>query len=282
MLKSLRAVAIIIACSGYPVASSQTQAISIEEIQRRATAYVVAYQQALTSLVATERYVQTLRRQRGGGQRRELVSEVVMVRGDAQSDWIMFRDVLEVDGRVIHDREQRLLELLRSPAPDALAAARHIADESARFNIGRLTRTFNVPDMALSFLRPEHAPRIRYDNLRSEAIDGVRHFVFRFRELSGPTIVRTPRGRDLRGEGRLWVTDQGAIRRTELMLRDHASIGSATVDFRDDSAVGLRVPIKMTETYLLPGELIEGSATYSNFRRFTVQTSEKLTKPPGN
>ena len=281
MRKSLHAVAVIIACSGYPAVSSHTQAVALEELQQRATAYVVVYQQALTSLVANERYVQTLRRERGGGQRRELVSEVAMVRGGAQSEWIMFRDVLEVDGRVMRNREQRLLELLQSPAPDALAAARRIAEESARFNIGRLTRTFNVPDMALSFLRPEHAPRIRYDNVRSEMIDGVRHFVFRFRELRGPTIIRAPQGHDLPGEGRFWVTDQGAIRRTELMLRDRASSGTATVDFRDDAGVGLRVPIAMTESYILPGEFIGGSATYSNFRRFTIQTSEKLTKPPG-
>jgi hypothetical protein len=281
MFKSLHALAIIIACSGYPVVSSHTQAIALEDIQQRATAYVVAYQQALTSLVAHERYVQTLRRERGGGQRRELVSEVAMVRGSAQAEWIMFRDVLEVDGRVIRNREQRLLELLRSPAPDALAAARRIAEESARFNIGRLTRTFNVPDMALSFLRPEKAPRIRYTNLRSEVIDGVRHFVFRFRELHGPTIIRAPQGSDVLGEGRFWVTDQGAIRRTELKLHDHTSSGSATVDFRDDAAVGLRVPVAMTESYVLQQEFIGGSATYSNFRRFTVHTSEKLTKPPG-
>jgi hypothetical protein len=282
MFNRLHAVALIVACSGYPVESVHTQAVTLEALRQRATAYVVAYQHALTSLVADERYVQTLRRRRGGGQRRELMSEVVMVRGGAHSEWVMFRDVLEVDGRVIRDRRERLLELLRSPAPDALAAARRIAEESARFNIGRLTRTVNVPDTALSFLRPEHAARIRYDSLRSESIDGVRHFVFRFQERHGPTIVRTPQGRDLPVEGRFRVTEQGAIRRTELMLRDRESFGSATVDYRDEATVGLRVPIKMTETYVQPEELIEGWAEYSNFRRFSVTTSEKLTKPPGN
>jgi hypothetical protein len=282
MSKRLYAVALIVACGGYPVESLHTQAVTLQALRQRATAYVVTYQQALTSLVADERYVQTLRRRRGGGQRRELMSEVVMVRGAAQSEWVMFRDVIKVDGRLIRDGKERLLELLRSPAPDALAAARRIAEESARFNIGRVTRTLNVPDTALSFLRPEHAPRIRYDSLRSESIDGVRHFVFRFQERHGPTIVRTPQGHDLPVEGRFWVTEQGAIRRTELMLRDRESIGSATVDFRDDAAVGLRVPVRMTETYVQAEELIEGSAEYSNFRRFSVKTSEKLTKPPGS
>lgn len=186
----------------------------------------MAYQEALTSLVADECYVQTLRRRRGGGQRREFASEVVMVHGGAQSEWIMLRDVLSVDGRLIRNRKERVLGLLRSAAPDALAAARRIAEEGAPFNIGRLTRTFNVPDMALSVLRPEHAPRIRHDSLRSQSMDGVRHFVSRFQEHHG-------------------------------------------------------VPIKMTETCVQPEELIEGSAEYSNFRRFSVNTSEKLTNPPG-
>jgi hypothetical protein len=87
---------------------------------------------------------------------------------------------------------------------------------------------------------------------------------------------------DLRVEGRFRVTDQGAIRRTELLLRDRESLGSATVGFRDDAVVGLRVPITMTETYARQEELIEGSAEYSNFRRFSAKTFEKLAKPPGN
>lgn len=173
------------------------EAITLQALRERATEYVVAYQHALTSLVADERYVQTLRRRRAGGQRRGLTSEVVMVRGGAQAEWVMFRDVFNVDGRLVRDRQQRLLGLLQTPAPDALAAARRIADESARFNLGRLTRTFNVPDMALSFLRPEHAPRIHYDDLRSESIDGVRHFAeySNFRRFSVTTsekVIKPP------------------------------------------------------------------------------------------
>ena len=67
------------------------------------------------------------------------------------------------------------------------------------------------------------------------------------------------------------------IRRTELILPS----GSATVDFGDDAAVGLRVPITMTESYVVAGEFIGGSATHSNFRRFYIKTSDKLVKPPG-
>ena len=41
------------------------------------------------------------------------------------------------------------------------------------------------------------------------------------------------------------------------------------------------MPIKMTERYSMTGETIDAVARYSDFRRFTVSTDEKLTKPPG-
>jgi len=37
----------------------------------------------------------------------------------------------------------------------------------------------------------------------------------------------------------------------------------------------------MTERYGMTGETIDAVARYSDFRRFTVSTDEKLTKPPG-
>ena len=53
------------------------------------------------------------------------------------------------------------------------------------------------------------------------------------------------------------------------------------MEFRIDPRLGIRVPIKMTERYGMTGETIDAVARYSDFRRFTVSTDEKLTKPPG-
>ena len=121
--------------------------------------------------------------------------------------WITFRDVLTVNKRPVRDREERLLKLLQSPEPNALTQARKIAQESARFNLGRITRTMNVPDMALEYLQPRHGARIRFETLRDDTIDGRR--------------------------------------------------------------------------YAMTGETVDAVARYSDFRRFTVSTDEKLTKPPG-
>ena len=48
-----------------------------------------------------------------------------------------------------------------------------------------------------------------------------------------------------------------------------------------DAKLGLRVPIKMTERYSVTGETIDAVASYSDFRRFSIATDEKITKPPG-
>jgi hypothetical protein len=53
------------------------------------------------------------------------------------------------------------------------------------------------------------------------------------------------------------------------------------VDFAIDPRLGIRVPIKMTERYRTTGTTIDTVAKYSDFRRFTVATDEKVTKPPG-
>jgi hypothetical protein len=196
--------------------------------------------------------------------------------------WISYRDILTVDKRTIGDRQERLLKLLQSEEPSALAQARRIAQESARFNLGNITRTMNVPDIALDYLHPRHGARIRFETSRNDTIDGREVIVLRFSEQSGPSIIRTLTGRDLFARGRVWAEPgSGAIVRTELLVQDRGSNGTCIVDFRVDPRLGIRVPIKMTERYSLAGETIDAVATYSDFRSFAVSTTEKLTKPPG-
>ena len=66
-----------------------------------------------------------------------------------------FRDVFQVDGRAIRDHEDRLMKLVTQPASDSIAQAKRMADESARFNLGSIVRTINMPTLALMFLRSD-------------------------------------------------------------------------------------------------------------------------------
>jgi hypothetical protein len=50
--------------------------------------------------------------------------------------------------------------------------------------------------------------------------------------------------------------------------------GDMTVEFRVHDEWQMLVPESMTERYVLRNEEDYGHATYSNFRRFTVKTSE--------
>lgn len=244
-------------------------------------AFAQKYQRDAPSLVAREEYVQSLTTPRGGTEQ-VTTAELVMVRLQGAAGWVTFRDVLTVDKRTVGDREERLLKLLQSPEPNALTQARKIAQESARFNLGRITRTMNVPDIALEYLQPRHGARIRFEALRNDTIEGRPVVVLRFSETAGPSMIRDLTGRDLLARGRVWAEpDSGAIVRTELLVEDRASNGTSTVEFRIDPRLGIRVPIKMTERYSTTGETIDAVARYSDFRRFTVSTDEKLTKPPG-
>ena len=233
-------------------------------------AFAQQYQREAPSLVALEEYVQNVTNRRGRAEHQVTTAELVMVRLQSAAGWITFRDVLTVNKRPVRDREERLLKLLQSPEASALAQARRIAQESARFNLGRITRTMNVPDMALEYLQPRHGARIRFETLRNETIDGRPVVVLRFSESAGPSIVRNMTGADLLARGRVWAEPgSGAIVRTELLVEDRVSKGTCTVEFRIDPRLGIRVPIKMTERYSMTGETIDAVARYSDFRRFT-------------
>jgi hypothetical protein len=266
-----------IAGAGAPAAAQ-----SVPDAIASVRAFAQQYQREAPSLVAFEDYVQNATFRAVTGKQQVTTAELVMVRLPGAAGWVSFRDVLTVDKRPVRDREERLLKLLQSPEPSALAQARRIAEESARFNLGRITRTMNVPDIALEYLQPRQGARIRFEALRNETIDGRPVVVLRFTESAGPSIVRNLMGADLLARGRVWAEpDSGAIVRTELLLEDRASRGACTVDFRVDPRLGIRVPIKMTERYATTGETIDAVARYSDFRRFTVSTDEKLAKPPG-
>ena len=48
---------------------------------------------------------------------------------------------IELNGKKVRDRDERLERLFRHPSPSALERARKILEESARYNIGGATRT---------------------------------------------------------------------------------------------------------------------------------------------
>lgn len=256
-------------------------ASSLDDIVRRMAAYVDAYGDRASIVVATERYEQSAVNTRlHNSDRRTLLSEFAIVR-TADRRWVGFRDVLEVDGRRVEDREDRLAALLTS---GGLEEARRITEESARFNLGSMVRDFNVPSAVLFFFTPDNLDRFRF-KATSAATDGLRQVAFQ--ETHTPTLIRTPQGESIRSAGSLWVRpEDGAIVRTLLDfhvnnrgLAELVDLSvSVDVKYARVEALAMWLPAVMTERYEgrqgTDTDSITTRADYSNYRTF--QTSVRI------
>jgi len=139
--------------------------------------------------------------------------------------------------------------------------------------------------MALLFLERQNQSRLQY--ARAEA-GNVKRFadlakeddiwMLEFRETEDDTMVKGEGGRDVPSHGRIWLDSvTGRILRTEQISEDTAVRAVIDVTYRSEKGLDLLVPAEMRENYVIRrNELrIDGRATYSRFRQFTVTTSEK-------
>ena len=269
---------------------------SLVELLTSAGEYVLAYEDAFRVVVAEEVYVQRLRASPGGPvqQTRRLSSDVAFVRAaGAAMPWWLLRDVYEVDGGVVRDRQARLEKLLVESPAVGLERARAIADEGGRFNLGRSVRNFNVPTLVLAFLHPSLQPRFSFERKGTTTIEGRTFVEIAFRELAAPSVIRGPDAHpEVLAAGRVFIHDgrDGTVGRTELVL-DLAGEGirtRATLDteYRPYRALALWVPVEMRDRLQteLAGqrgrsgsvELVEGLAAYSGFRQAGVSTQEEF------
>ena len=269
----------------------------IVELLRRAGEYVLAWEEAFRVVVAEEVYVQRLRASPGGPVQatRQLGSDVVFVRApDTALPWWLLRDVYEVDGKAVRDRQARLERLLVESPTAGFERARAIADEGARFNLGRSVRNFNVPTLALAFFRPDLQPRFSFERKGPATIEGRSFVEIAFRERQAPTVVRGPEAQpDVLAAGRAWIAEDGTVARTELVLEMSPGgvVTRATVrtEYRPYPGLALSVPVEMSDriqTELVgagsrPGsvELVEGVAAYTGFRQAGVSTREEIRVP---
>jgi hypothetical protein len=265
---------------------------SLATVLARAAAYVADYQTRLAGIVAEEHYRQNVVTTSRGGrltrQFRELRSDVLMVKPSADAAaWLQFRDVFEVDRKPIRDRDQRLYKLFveSSGATEARARAETIQAESARYNIGPVMRTVNMPILALLFLERSVQPIItfkRRDAGNVKRFAGLAEagdvWLIEYREEQDGTLVRGDNNRDIPSHGRIWIdSTSGRILRTELISEDLAIRATIDVTYKAEPGLDLLVPAEMRELYLVRRTegRIDGRAEYSRFRQFIVTTTEK-------
>jgi hypothetical protein len=272
----------------------------------RGSAYVQAIGEQAVSTVAEERYVQAIvdspaidravalawredqsqarRRTSGVAARRQIRADLLMLRmGDG---WFAnFRDVAAVDGKPVKDRDARAMQLFAGAGGQQGPTYTRIHQEGARYNLGNVRRTVNVPTMALFVLHPRHIGRFDFELAGTESVDGVATTVVRFRETRGPTFIQTSRRDDVFASGRVWIAADGSVRQTALHVdeRESGIRVRLEVTYREVASLGRLMPVEMRESYTnIPGDRlrsIEGRATYDNFRVFTVTTSEGAPHP---
>lgn len=258
--------------------------VTLSSLLSSAAAYLETYQQKFSAVVAHEDYElvytpppPTVVGGMLGRPQDRLLSSDVMMLNLGPAEWVQFRDVSDVDGKPVRGDANRLATILASPASGVLTAARAVADESARYNIG-VSRNFNVPTMALAYVERRSQPHSSFSLKGRETIDGVQTVVLAFQETVTPGLIRATNGK-VQTHGRMWIEPEtGAIRRTELECRIDRAFGwvtgTVTVSYAPEAALKLLVPVRMDEQYQRQsGEHDSGRATYTKFRAFNVDTS---------
>lgn len=277
---------------------------TLKQVLERAAEYVAQFEQRLSGIVAEEQYAQVVKYAKGFSllldQRRDLRSDLLLVRPVGGTDWMQFRDVFEVDGAPVRDRAERLTQIFLNPGETTRSQTAAILSESARYNIGSLERTVNLPVLPMVFLETRNQPRFSFrrsahtlpDPMTLEVPSPPGRFrvatevwAIEFRERDSPTLVRTrdnPDGarlRDLPARGRVWVEPaSGRVLMTEVVFANRHLRGTITVNYQFEPSLDALVPIEMRERYdrLRDKSVIEGYASYGRFRQFKVLVDEKL------
>lgn len=263
---------------------------SVDEVLGLTAVYVAEFRKQLAEIVAEETYRQEISntsRVYNAFQvnpPRTLKSDLLLIKPGDSDRYVELRDVFEVDGKPVRDRQSRLEILLRDPAALAGITIQSIIKASARYNIGGITRNINTPLMALQFLEASNQPRFKFKHVENarpvfkdaadQAVNDTPVFrvatemwTIEYQERRRNTVIRTLEGRDLPAHGRFWINPQnGQVLMSEMIVDGGGVIATVTVSYQSEPLMGFLVPIEMRETYIRYGERISGRAEYGKFR----------------
>ena len=165
--------------------TAASQSADAKGVLDRTTEYVRTFVRGFANVVAEERYVQTANPNNPGPgpRRRVLLSDFLLVKGQDANDWYQFRDVREVDGRPVSDRDRRLTELFLQPWDTAISQAARIGRDGARYNLVNVG-AINFPLLALALFQPHYRDRLEFSIGRLER-DGGRELRVDFVSRAG-------------------------------------------------------------------------------------------------
>jgi hypothetical protein len=204
---------------------------------------------------------------------RRVTSDLLLVQyPGSKRDVIFYRDALQLNGKPIPGREQRLIDLFITP-PGGLRerAEKIVADADAH-----VPSVFN-PMLVLAFLQSAFQPQfeLTVNDAGSEWPREVKAITFV--EVRRPTVLRGGplRNVDVPTRGTAWIEEgTGRVLQTELIVGTGRSAQSMLTKFTLDERLQVTVPMEMRT------QNPDGVAIYSNFRRFRVEADAKIQKPP--
>ncbi len=287
----MRSAALVALALTQSPAAGGSQEPPLATVLTRATHYVDELHRKLAGVVMEERYEQRSRvppqyaRQIPRIGRATLLSDYLLVQPRGSDRHYGFRDVFAVNGRAVRDREQRLTELFLDRSASVDRRIEGIVADSARYNVGDVERNINTPTMALLFLGSGYRDGFDFrrgtDAATSLGIDvpgrGLELWVVDYEETGSTTVIRGRDDERLPVRGRYWIDPAtGRVFLSELVLDADSLEALITVRYEANDAFGHFVPVEMRERYRnhLSGSLIEGTATYTRFRRFQVLVEE--------
>jgi hypothetical protein len=259
-----------------PIRAAPQSSANLDEVLAAAARYLADYEREITAIVAEESYLQEVLFE---NRSRHLRSDLLVLQ-DPRTGWIGFRDVFEVDKRLVRDRNQRLVKLFLEPRRDAVDQATRIAREGTRYNLSprrvQLRRTINMPLTPLYFLRRENQRRSTFGIEPSAGLDEHGAVAVGFTEHAHPRIVSTPDGAAARGA--FWIQpESGRIVTAVLIIETRETLATIHVTFTEQPTFELWLPATMDEEYVVGtrGRVV-GRAEYGNFRRFRVETATEI------
>ena len=250
---------------------------SVDELIPKATAYAHSFIDRFSNVVAEERYEQQITVPK---RKRTLISDFLLVRYPGDALWQSFRDVAEVDGKPVRDREDRMMKLFLQPSSSALRRASELAGASARHNLVDIG-TLNNPLLVIAFLQQQYVDRFRFNLAGLEKKLGPDVRTVRFVEFRVPTLLKGNSNSDVASRGLIWIEQAtGRVVKTELQLGSSMVPVRISTLYKFDEDLGINVPTEMEDLYPnTPSGEFRGKATYGKFRRFEVKTEETIEKP---
>ena len=243
--------------------SSRTGGMPITpQLQQLTASYVARVVTGLANVEAQEDF-------RLSKPNRQVASYLLLVQyPGAERDLIAYRDVSQLDGKPIEGREQRLVDLFVNPTGRLREQARQIMQDGE----AHVPTAFN-PMFVLGFLQADYQPRFQF-TVSEAGADWPREVkAVAFVEVGRPTLLReVPFGDiDVPTRGTAWIEETtGRILQTELEVGRGRSPPTMVTRFGVDDRLQVTVPVEMRTRNP------DGVATYTNFRRFGVETRTNI------